>query len=523
MVIEYGPQAALQASRHGAHREAARFYQAVQLNHQRLSPEEQARLLDNLSFEYYLTGKIDPAIQARREAVDLWRQVGQPMMEGDGLRWLSRFYWFQGSKEMADHYAAQAIAVLEPLPPGKELAMAYSNLSQLHMLSEQKEAAILWGEKALDLAETLQETEITIHALTNIGMAELLTGEEAGRLRLERALRMALEEEMHDHAARCYANLSTGAIQSRDYAFGKRYLEEGLEYTIDRNMDSYSVYLLGWRARCSFEQGFWAEAQSDVEEVLRLHPGSAVIALPAITTLGYLKARQGDRGAAVWLDRARDLALATGEFQRIGPMAIARAEASWWNGKPEQVIEELEPAFKVSYPARNDYQLGAMLYWAWRAGSMVRRESEIPPVYRAMIAGDWREAAEIWAQIGCPFERGLALMEGDPQAQRAALAIFEGLGATPAARLLREKMHAHGVRGLPRRVRIATSANPSGLTDRELEILALLGQGLSNAEIAQRLIISPKTVDHHVSAILAKLQVRSRLEAAAVAHQKHIL
>ncbi len=145
---------------------------------------------------------------------------------------------------------------------------------------------------------------------------------------------MAQDQELHDHVARCYANLISCAVQDRNYALAEGYLREGLAYTIARDMDSYSVYLLGWRARWSFEQGRWAEAEADAEEMLRLHPGSAVIALPGITTLGHLKARQGDPQAAQWLDQARDLALPTGEFQRIGPAAVARAEAAWWNGQP---------------------------------------------------------------------------------------------------------------------------------------------------------------------------------------------
>ncbi len=523
IVLEYGPQAARQASQHGAHREAARYYQAALPYLHKLPLEEQARLLDQLSFENYLTGQIDAAIQTRKEAIYLWRQVGQSVQVGDDLRWLSRIYWFQGNKEMADRFAEEAIATLESLPPGRELAMAYSNRSQLLMLGEEHEAAILWGEKALELAESLQDTEIVVHALTNIGSAELLTNEKSGRARLERALHLAQEREMHDHVARCYANLTSRAIQGREYARGERYLQEGLAYTTERDIDSYSVYLRGWRARSFFEQGRWAEAEAQAKEALDLHPGSAVIALPAITTLGHLKARQGNPEAAHWLDQARDLALLTGELQRIGPVATARAEAAWWNGKPMQVLEELEPAFKVVHSTRDSYQVGAMVYWSWRAGGTISRENETAPAYQAMIRGDWQAAAAAWEQIGCPFERGLALAEGNLEAQRQALEIFERLGAHPAARVLREKMLARGVKGLPRGARASTRANPDGLTAREMEILALLEQGLSNADIAERLVISPKTVDHHVSAILTKLQVRSRSEAAALARQKNIL
>ncbi len=213
--------------------------------------------------------------------------------------------------------------------------MAYSNRSQLHMLAEENEAAIAWGKRALELAEALQATEISIHALTNIGTAELLNRQQGGRASLEQALKMAQDRELHDDVARCYANLISVTVQNRDYAPGERLLRDGLAYTSDRDMDSYSVYLLGWRARCFFEQGRWAEAESDAEEVLRLHPGSAVIALPGITTLGHLKARQGDPQASRLLDQARDLALPTGEFQRIGPVAAARAEAAWWNGEAD--------------------------------------------------------------------------------------------------------------------------------------------------------------------------------------------
>jgi DNA-binding NarL/FixJ family response regulator len=133
------------------------------------------------------------------------------------------------------------------------------------------------------------------------------------------------------------------------------------------------------------------------------------------------------------------------------------------------------------------------------------------------IAGDWQGAAARWTQIGCPYEQALALSEGGADAQRQAVALFEQLGAQPAAARVRQRMRAQGRTGIPRGPRPTTRANQAGLTSREVEVLRLLAEGLSNAEIAHRLSTSPKTVDHQVSAVLAKLQVHSRLQAITVA------
>src|SRR5262249_5812189 len=125
--------------------------------------------------------------------------------------------------------------------------------------------------------------------------------------------------------------------------------------------------------------------------------------------------------------------------------------------------------------------------------------------------------------IGCPYERALALLDGDEAAQRDALAIFERLGAAPAAEITRRRLRAAGARGLPRGPRPTTLANPQGLTNRQIEVLRLLADGLSNPEIAERLSTTPKTVEHHVSAVLAKLHARSRTEAVRAAYQLGLL
>jgi DNA-binding NarL/FixJ family response regulator len=140
------------------------------------------------------------------------------------------------------------------------------------------------------------------------------------------------------------------------------------------------------------------------------------------------------------------------------------------------------------------------------------------PPYAASLRGDWRAAAADWDRRGCPYERAEALADGDGPAIEEALEIFLGLGAAPAADRVRQRLRRLGIRR--RGARAATRGHPAGLTPREAEILALIAEHLSNPAIAERLFVSAKTVEHHVSALLAKLGAASREEAAALAHRQ---
>src|SRR5262249_49686707 len=132
-------------------------------------------------------------------------------------------------------------------------------------------------------------------------------------------------------------------------------------------------------------------------------------------------------------------------------------------------------------------------------------------------------AAALWAQIGCPYEQALALAEGDAAAQLNALALFEQLGAQPALAFVRQRMRQQGMQGIPRGPRPSTRTNQAGLTTRQLEVLLLRAARPPNSETANRLSTSLHTVDHHVSAVLAKLEVHSRAQAISTAYQLGII
>jgi DNA-binding CsgD family transcriptional regulator len=240
--------------------------------------------------------------------------------------------------------------------------------------------------------------------------------------------------------------------------------------------------------------------------------------------LGLLRLRRGDPGAQAVLDEARELAATIGGMQNMTPVAAARAEWRWLQSKPEQCVTEATEGFQVALPCQHPWYLGEVAIWLWHGGRMPEvPEGAIAPPFALQIAGDWRGAAELWEQIGCPYEQALALADGDAEAMREALALFERLGAQPAVAMVRRRLRQQGIAGIPRGPRPSTRTNQAGLTIRQLEVLQLMAEGLPNAEIASRLFTSLKTVEHHVSAVLTKLGVHSRAQAIRAASQMALL
>jgi DNA-binding CsgD family transcriptional regulator/tetratricopeptide (TPR) repeat protein len=516
-VLKYAPVAARQASALAAHRESASHYRAALQHADTLAPAERAELFESRSYECYLTGQIEDALHARRAALDLWQRLGDARRHGDSLRWMSRISWGLARKTEAERYAIEAVTILEGLPPGPELAMAFSNCAQLQMLADEHDQAVLWGSRAIELAEKLGATETLVHALNNVGTAEYLAHDEQGRRRLEESLRLALANDLQDHAGRAYTNLASAALRTRNYPLAHRHLEEGIAYTTQHDLDFYSLYMTAWRGRARFEQGDWDGAADDAGFVLGHHRVWPTMKICALAVVGHVGVRRGDPAAAPRLDEARALAAGTGELQRIAPVASARAEAAWLDGDLEGVKREAGPVFEMARRHDDPWIRGEFSFWLWRAGGAPETDETIATPYKLQMRGDWRGAAAAWQEMNCPYEEAAALADGDEAARRAALGIFDRLGAGPAAERLRQALRASGVRSIPRGPRASTRQNAAGLTNRQLDVLALIADGLSNGEIADRLFISPKTVDHHVSAVLAKLDAGTRAEAASIA------
>jgi DNA-binding CsgD family transcriptional regulator len=247
--------------------------------------------------------------------------------------------------------------------------------------------------------------------------------------------------------------------------------------------------------------------------MLRRPQLSAISRINALVVLGWIRARRGDPEAWSVLDEALAAALPTGEVQRLGPVYAARAEAAWLDGNLSAARDAARAGYELA-EARSDVGLLAELAcWRWRLGDLDAVPARVDGPFALEMRGLEAEAAAAWTALGCPYEAALASLNADEAALRDALQSLERLGAARTTEAVQRHLRNRGDRRVPRGPRLTTRANPAGLTARELEVLRLVADGLRDAEIAERLTLSPRTVGHHVSAVLRKLDARSRTEA----------
>ncbi|MFN8679506.1 MAG: LuxR C-terminal-related transcriptional regulator [Thermomicrobiales bacterium] len=523
-VLAYAVAAAEQASAFFSHREAAAQYARALRFGDALPPAERAALLEARSVACYLSEQGEEAITARRMALEIWQRLGDARREGDSLRWLSHLAW-RGTEAAA---AAQAaLEKLELLPPGPELAMAYSNLAQLHMLDHDLAGTLQWGTRAISLAEELGETETLVHALNNVGSARAYAGDAEGREDLKRSLQLARSAGQIDHAGRALANLAYTAMLAMQLEEAGQWLASAIAFVSKHDLDSRRGYLVATRAVLQVLRGEWDAADAELSRLLAQPLLSAVTRMVALTTWGELRARRGDAEAWACLDEALVLADDTGKLLRQAAIRFARAEAALLGGDPPRARAELDAVCEAVFARANPWDRGRCAWLLWQAGARDLPLEGLADPYARQIAGDWAGAAAAWRAVGDPYAEALALAAGDdPGLIRQAALIFDQLGAYPAHRQAVQRLRALGERDLPvvRRGPIATTrSNPAGLTQREVEVLVLVAEGLRNPEIAQRLYLSPKTVSHHLSTILAKLNAETRTEAAQIAAKMGLL
>jgi DNA-binding CsgD family transcriptional regulator/tetratricopeptide (TPR) repeat protein len=509
-VLEYAPAAASEAAGSGAFREAAaHFRQALRLDAE-LSPVRRAALLEGFAQTSALAGRIPEALDAFRTASELRAQIRDHLREGDTLRWLSWLSWPAGRCTEAREIGRRAIEVLERLPPSPELAWANVTACQLISydggdLTEAEETA----QRAVALGHHFADPEAVAQARFHLLVSRYATG------RSDSSELETLRRDTHDvglvDAAAYLATIEAGFTAThRDHhgtAAAWTFLDElSRERQIHRLLRAAGTS----RARSLMHQGRWQDAVElagkTADQAGELPLSRAV----ALVVLGLVRARRGDPDAWEPLDEAGRIFEPTGWPRLIW---AARAEAAWLAGDCIRARYEAEYALVTTTPQSDPWVVGELARWAVLAGGDAPTARVAEP-FALELAGDWPGAAAAWERLDCPYDAALArLLGGDVPALLAALSAFDSLGARPLADRARARLRALGVRSGSRGPRLSTRANRNGLTARQTEIMDLVADGYTDAQIAARLHLSAKTVNNHVCAVLARLGVHSRAEA----------
>ena len=523
-ILRYAVAAGRSAAAARSHREAAAQLGAALEHAGLLEERERAGLLEMFAMEAHLTDRTRESLSAIAEAARLWRALGDARAAGASLTRQAEVQWRSGDQAGGLKAARAAIGLLEGLAPGPELAMAYGMVAGLSNMSDAYVEGRAWGERGADLARTLGNDAALAFALIQVGVATADDDPDAGTAMLFAAHGLAEGAGRDDIAALALTFRARAWVYRYRYDQAEPALAEALAYADAHEVSAYRQYTLALRAQSLADLGRWDAAEQDARAVLRAGDQSGVVAAPALLTLGQLQSRRGEEDAGATLEEAWHWALRGGGVQRIGPTAAARVEHAWLTGDRAAARALAADGFRRVAEIAEPWTTGELACWCVQLGIPVALPGPVAEPYAALLAEDWAAAAIYWEKQGRPYRHALALTASDdPDALVRALGIADRLGASALAARLRDRLRVLGVSRVPRGPVADTRGNPGGLTARQLEVLALVAEGLTNAEIAARLVVSIRTVDHHVAAVLSRLGVDSRRAARRRALELGIL
>jgi DNA-binding CsgD family transcriptional regulator/tetratricopeptide (TPR) repeat protein len=513
-LLEYSRAAAERAAALGAHREAATYLRRALDVSDRLPPPDRAGLVEELGRQSHLADDLDAALRAWQDAVATWRTIGDRRRQAGALVGLAITATHLAREvPLAAASCDEAIGLLGDSSPGAEFAAACAIRGKLAAMAYRNAEAVAWGERLLSAAEAEPEPLTRALGLLPIGIGRAQDGDPAGLDLIVQSIRLATAAGAHHEAGLGYFWLLLVCVTRRWYRSADRWYGEALAFTEAHGQEVWRQWLRAFRSRALLDQGDWDDAEALAAEVLRSATADDGRKMIALVVLGRIRARRGEPEPDQLLTGARTATVtaesAVGWIVGSNP---ALAEAATYAGAPDRVRAVAASALDGALRQGEPWHVGELAYWLCRADGPATVPANAAEPYRLQLSGRWKDAADCWRAIGCPYEAALALADSDnPGALREALATFDRLGARPMRDTTARRLRELGVRNVPRRPSMLSA---DGLSAREQDVLTLLADGRRNTEIAAALFLSRRTVEHHVAAILRKLGVPNRTEAA---------
>jgi DNA-binding CsgD family transcriptional regulator/tetratricopeptide (TPR) repeat protein len=506
----YAQEAAEEATRAGAHTEAAAFLQTALTHLQGDDPRERAGLLTRLAHEQYMTSRLGQAIATVSATFPLWQGAHDAVGLSAAHDACAVFEYYNARRVPAEAHADRATALVPSNHRG--FGAARATRGYLAYLRGDVSTALQCSADAGRLATEIGDDTLALRSRLVSSASDLLLGDESARQALLQVVEEGRDLGFDELASTAYSNIAYLDVEQRRLGEAERLLETSLTFTADRDIPICNHWQTGVRSRLRLLEGRWRAAMEDAEDA-RTRPGMPIATFwPHLVTGLVALRRTGTEDAH--LEAAWRLAEQLDEPLRRLPALAGLAERMWLTGVADGRVSRIAPVelHRAVGSGAVAWSGGELAVWLARLGIPVDVDpAHHAPPYRLWLGGDREAAGAWWHRAGAVVDEAMAGIDApDPVVRSRAVEQLDVLGATALADRVRLALRREGVAAVPVRPRATTRANPSGLTNRQLDVAKLVARGFTNAEIAGRLYISPKTADHHVSAVLAKLGVPNR-------------